>query len=185
MPKMGNDGNVDEESTPEKSPRSGNTIYPNYYKHHNLSNTQTHKPEKVQQNQQKLPVLILIPHVTPTFHLFLGGDEFGSVEDLDDQDVTIQSESEEDEGEITDQPGGSQVPQGAARTNGNFDTARVQPTDTPRTSGTATPGLSSSNSTPQQGTPCTSISNLFANIPTTTQAEREAAEQTRDLKRVR
>ena len=45
--------------------------------------------------------------------------------------------------------------------------------------------MSSSNSTPQQGTPCTGISNLFANIPTTTQAEREAAEQIRDLKRVR
>ena len=122
MPKRGSDGNVDEVSTPEKSPRSGNKIYLNYYKHSNPPKTQTHKLEKIQQNQQKLPVLMLISHLVPTFHSFLGGDEFGSVEDLDEQDVTIQSESEEEDEDITHQPGGSQGPQGTARTNGNFDT---------------------------------------------------------------
>ena len=35
MPKRGNDGNVDVVSTPEKSTRSGNKIYPNPYKHYN------------------------------------------------------------------------------------------------------------------------------------------------------
>ena len=146
------------------------------------SPTKTSKTSKTRLPSQKSKhktIFILI-----TYLFLYTGDDFGSVEDLLDPDITIPSKDtslEEGMGEDGDDHDGE-----ANMQNGEaFSQARDNnnPT-TPATDASETPGPSNTGGTHPQSTPGAGFSDLFSAMPSSTQEEKDEKEQLLDERRV-